>query len=234
MATSVNVRLFARLRELCGVSELWLELPDGADAEACFAALAEEYPGIARLRQQLAVAINEEYSDWDRVLTSGDEVTFILPVSGGAAPPDELIRVTEEPIAAARLRELVASPDSGAIATFEGTVRDHTGDIATAHLEYEAHAQMAERVFREIAAEAHRNFSIDRIAIHHRLGRLEVGEVSVAIAVSSEHRAHAFAACRFAIDRLKVSAPIWKKEVGPDGASWVEGPQAGPVSSAGD
>ncbi len=134
--------------------------------------------------------------------------------------------VVPEPITAAGLRELVADPGQGAVCTFEGTVRDHTGKVATTHLEYEGHAGMAEKVFAEIAAAAQQRFAIGAMAIHHRVGRLEIGDVSVAIAVAAEHRAAAFDACRFAIDELKVSAPVWKKEFGPDGSFWVEGPGA--------
>ena len=132
--------------------------------------------------------------------------------------------VVPEPITAAGLRELVADSGHGAVCTFEGTVRDHTGGVATTHLEYEGHADMAEKVFAEIAEAAQGRFAIGAMAIHHRVGRLEIGDVSVAIAVAAEHRAAAFDACRFAIDELKVSAPVWKKEFGPDGSFWVEGP----------
>ena len=133
--------------------------------------------------------------------------------------------VVPEPISAAGLRELVAGPGQGAVCTFEGTVREHTGGVATTHLEYEGHAGMAEKIFAEIAAVAQQRFAIGAMAIHHRVGRLEIGDVSVAIAVAAEHRAAAFDACRFAIDELKVSAPLWKKEFGPDGSFWVEGPR---------
>jgi len=135
--------------------------------------------------------------------------------------------VVEEPISAAALVPLVASPSLGAICTFEGTVRDHSGQQAPTHLEYEAAAGMAEAIFADIAAAAAgKGSEIANMAIHHRVGRLEIGDVSVAIAVASEHRAAAFEACRFAIDQLKVSAPIWKKEFSPDGSHWVEGPTA--------
>ncbi len=142
--------------------------------------------------------------------------------------------VVEEPISAAALVPLVAGPSIGAICTFEGTVRDHSGEQATTHLEYEAAAGMAEAIFADIAAAAGERAEIAKIAIHHRVGRLEIGDVSVAIAVASEHRAAAFEACRFAIDQLKVSAPIWKKEFSPDGSHWVEGPTAQGVTSSGD
>lgn len=140
-----------------------------------------------------------------------------------------LFAVVEAPISAAALRDLVAGPGNGAVCLFEGTVRDHTGEASTAHLEYQAHAAMAARVFADIAAAARLRWSIAAMAIHHRVGRLEIGDVSVAIAVAAEHRAAAFEACRFAIDQLKVSAPVWKKEFGPDGSYWVEGPTATPV-----
>lgn len=127
-------------------------------------------------------------------------------------------------ISADALRPLVVSPGAGAVCTFEGTVRDHTGARETSHLEYEAYGPMAERVFKRIAAVAESRWPIAAMAIHHRVGRLEIGDVSVAIAVASEHRDAAFEACRYAIDQLKSSAPVWKKEFGPGGSFWVEGP----------
>lgn len=143
----------------------------------------------------------------------------------------ERFAVVDVPISAAALRELVVGAGNGALCTFEGTVRDHTGDTRTTHLEYEANASMATRVFADIAAAAAQRFGVDAVAIHHRVGRLEIGAVSVAIAVAAEHRAAAFDACRYAIDQLKISAPIWKKEFGPDGSYWVEGPSAAPVKA---
>lgn len=130
--------------------------------------------------------------------------------------------VVDAPISAAALRDLVAGAGNGAVCTFEGTVRDHTGETLTSHLEYEAHAEMATKVFADIAAAAAQRWGVDDVAIHHRVGKLDVGEVSVAIAVAAEHRAAAFEACRYAIDRLKEIVPIWKKEIAEDGAYWVE------------
>jgi|TARA_B100001750_G_scaffold234535_1_gene235995 molybdopterin synthase catalytic subunit len=137
-----------------------------------------------------------------------------------------LFAIVDVPISATALVPLVADPASGAICTFEGTVRDHTGDQVTSYLEYEAFTDMAETIFAEIAEAASERSLITSMAIHHRVGRLEIGEVSVAIAVSAEHRDAAFEACRFAIDQLKMSAPIWKKEFNADGSHWVEGPTA--------
>lgn len=232
---TVDVRLFARLRELCGNQpEVRLELEEGATAADAFAALCARCEGARPFRETLAVAINDHFGAWDDVLHSGDAVSFIPPVSGGSEVVGDVeprrFAVVETPISAASLRDEVAGPGHGAVCTFEGTVRDHTGEARTSHLEYEAHAELAEKVFADIAAAAARRWGISAMAIHHRVGRLEIGEVSVAIAVAAEHRAAAFDACRFAIDQLKVSAPVWKKEFGPDGSYWVEGPTATPVA----
>lgn len=145
---------------------------------------------------------------------------------------DELILLTGSPVSAARLRERVAGPGCGAIVTFEGTVRDHTGDFATDHLVYEAYSGMAEKVLAEIVAEVEERWAVGAVAVQHRTGRVEVGEVSVAVAVAAPHRDQAFAACRHVIDQLKVRAPIWKKEVGPDGEAWIEGPRRTPSGRA--
>jgi molybdopterin synthase catalytic subunit len=132
-----------------------------------------------------------------------------------------MVRLTCEPIEHAQLTEAVRRPGCGAVVTFLGTVRDLTGDEVTVALEYEAYPPMAERQMAEIAREAEARWLVGAIELVHRLGRLEVGEISVAVAVSCPHRADAFAACRFAIDRLKEVVPIWKKDLGPDRASWV-------------
>jgi len=146
---------------------------------------------------------------------------------------EDMISVREEPISAAALEELVRRDSAGAIVTFEGTVRDHSGDRATEYLEYEAYGTMVTKVLGEIVAAAKERWSLLEVAVHHRTGRLGVGEVSVAIAVSAEHRGAAFEGCRFVIDELKLSAPIWKKEVGPDGSEWVTGPFPGTDSPTG-
>jgi len=143
---------------------------------------------------------------------------------------EKLISVREEPISAQALQELVSRDAAGAIVTFEGTVRDHSGERATEYLEYEAYDAMVVKVLREIAATAKERWPLLEVAVHHRTGRLGVGEVSVAIAVSAEHRGAAFEGCRFIIDELKAAAPIWKREVGPDGSEWVSGPAPGPDS----
>ncbi len=141
----------------------------------------------------------------------------------GDPKPFVRVALTREVIAAATLADTVRGARAGAVATFEGTVRDHHEGKAVSHLEYEAHSPMAVAVIEQIVAEAAERWDVERIAVRHRLGRLEIGEVSVAIAVSSAHRATAFGAMRYVIDTLKARAPIWKRETGPDGSFWVEG-----------
>lgn len=144
---------------------------------------------------------------------------------------DDLIRIVDDPIDVRRLRARVDDPRAGAVATFEGVVRDHNRGVAVDHLEYEAYAAMAEKEFARIVGEARSRWPLHRLAVVHRVGRLEIGEVAVAVVVSASHRAAAFDACRWIIDRLKEQAPIWKKEFGADGSHWLEGPE---VEVAGD
>ena len=138
--------------------------------------------------------------------------------------------ITEEPISADALYDQVAKRWNGAVVTFCGIVRDHSGDRRTDYLVYEAYREMAEKKMAEIGAEIRRKWGIRDIAILHRIGRLEIGDISVLIAVASPHRAQAFEACRYAIDRIKENVPIWKKEVGEDGEVWIEGPADPAVS----
>lgn len=141
-----------------------------------------------------------------------------------AAKTDPWVELTEEEISAAALRGRVLSPSSGAVATFEGTVRDHHEGKAVAYLEYEAYVPMAEAELRSVAAEALERWDVEAVAVTHRFGRLEIGDVAVAIAVGAAHRGPAFDALRYVIDTLKERVPIWKRETGPDGTFWIEGP----------
>lgn len=135
------------------------------------------------------------------------------------------VELTRDPIAAKPLADMVRTSASGAVATFEGTVRDHHAGKAVSHLEYEAHAPMAVREMRAIAERACRHWPLEAVALRHRVGKLEIGDVAVAIAVSAAHRGPAFDALRYLIDAIKERAPIWKRETGPDGTFWIEGPE---------
>jgi len=204
----VTVRLFAGLRERAGWSRK--ELDGVGRVEEVWPALrlGDEPPG-------LLIAVNRSYAERGQELADGDEVAFIPPVSGGA------LRLSEEPLdLLAPVRE-VASDDAGAIATFVGTTRARSRGRAVVHLDYEAYPEMAEEMLASLAASLTQQYGLCGVAIHHRVGRVEIGEPSVAIAVSAPHRAEALAACREAIDTLKETIPLWKKEVYEGGEEWI-------------
>jgi molybdopterin synthase catalytic subunit len=228
---TVRVRAFALLRDVLGSAELTVALPAGADVAALLARLAEEHPAAGLPARRFTTAVNRSYAPPETILANGDEVALIPPVSGGAA---KLFEVVERPITIDEVAARVAAPENGAITLFVGTVRGVTkgragaaGDLITDYLEYEAYAEMAEASLEGIAGEAMARWpAVRAVSIVHRTGRLEVGEASIVIAVAAGHRQDTFDACHYIIDRVKQVAPIWKREVGPDGASWVEGPES--------
>jgi MoaE-MoaD fusion protein len=204
----VTVKVFAGLRERAGWAERDLE--DVARVGDVWAALdlGEEPAG-------LLYAVNRDYADADRALSEGDEVALIPPVSGGA------FRLSNAPLSLDTVVDEVRSEAAGAIATFIGTTRVHSRDRTVRHLDYEAYEEMAEQVMAEIAGELKERYDLCEIAIHHRTGRVEIGEASVVIAVSAPHRQDALAACKDAIDTLKERVPLWKKEVYEGGEEWI-------------
>jgi molybdopterin synthase catalytic subunit len=204
----ITVRLFAGLRERAGVARL--ELDDVARVDEVWArlALGDEPAGVL-------YAVNREYAARDRELRDGDEVALIPPVSGGD------FRIAAEPLDLARATAEVETPEAGAIATFVGTVRRHSRDRDVQYLDYEAFEEMAEPMLARLADELAAKHEICKVAIHHRIGRVEIGEASIVIAVSAPHRAAAFDACREAIDTLKQTIPLWKKEVYAGGEEWI-------------
>jgi molybdopterin synthase catalytic subunit/molybdopterin converting factor small subunit len=200
--------LFAGLRERAGwdVQEL-----DGVTR------VDEIWPalGLGPEPAGLLYAVNKEYARRDRELAEGDEVALIPPVSGGD------FRLSEEPLSLDAVVDEVRDDEAGAIATFTGTTRIRSRGRTVTHLEYEAYAGMAEKVIAEIAEELQARYEVCAIAIHHRTGRVEIGEPSVVIAVSAAHRQNALAACKDAIDALKERVPLWKKEVYEGGEEWI-------------
>jgi molybdopterin synthase catalytic subunit len=203
----VTVRLFAGLRERAGWSRREIDAATVGDVWATLG-LGDEPAG-------LLYAVNREYAGRDRELHDGDEVALIPPVSGGA------FRVTEEPLSLEAVVAEVADERAGGVATFTGTVRRQSRGREVQRLEYEAYAEMAEDVMAQLAGDLLGSHDLCAVAIHHRVGRLEIGEASVAIAVSAPHRQDALAACREAIDRLKETVPLWKKEVYEGGEEWI-------------
>jgi len=204
----VRVRLFAGLRERAGWSER--ELEDVARVADVWPAL-----DLGAEPQGLLYAVNKEYADANRELADGDVVALIPPVSGGA------FRLSAEPLSLEAVVDEVRSDAAGAIATFVGTTRVRSRDRTVVHLNYEAYEEMAEQVMAQIAAELAGRYELCAIAIHHRTGRVEIGEASVVIAVSAPHRQDALAACKDAIDTLKERVPLWKKEVYEGGEEWI-------------
>ena len=206
----VAVRLFAGLRERAGARSRALDLPEGATVADVWPALGlgEEPPG-------LLYAVNRAYVERTRALAAGDEVALIPPVSGGA------FLLSEQPLSLDAALAEVASDEAGAIATFVGTTRARSRGRDVVRLEYEAYEGMAEATMARIAGDLRERYDLLGVAIHHRVGTVELGERSVVIAVSAAHRADALAACRDAIDELKLSVPLWKKEIYVGGEEWI-------------
>jgi len=204
----IRVRLFAGLRERAGWSERELDGIGRVSDVWPALQLGDEPAG-------LLYAVNREYAEPDRELRDGDEVALIPPVSGGA------FRVTEEPLSLEAAVAEVADDRAGAVATFTGTVRRQSRGREVTRLEYEAYAEMAEEVMAQLAAGLEQRYELCAVAIHHRVGTLAIGEASVVVAVSAPHRQDALAACKDAIDTLKQTVPLWKKEVYEGGEEWI-------------
>ncbi len=211
----MTVRLFAGLRERAGVSRLELEIADGARAEDVYPrlGLGDEPPG-------LLYAVDRAYVERGHPLADGDEVALIPPVSGGAETGGAF-RITAEPLDVAAVIAEVAADEAGGIASFVGTVRSSSRGRDVLHLEYEAFEEMAEPMLEELGAALTERHGLSAVAIHHRIGRVEIGEPSVVVAASAPHRASALDACREAIDTLKETIPLWKKEVYVGGEEWI-------------
>lgn len=220
----VEVLLFATLKDRAKTSRLSVELPQGGDVSQLQEVLAHLLPSLAAALPTAIAAVNHEFAFPDTPLNEGDEVAFFPPVSGGEGWP-ELFRLTTEEPNLNELVKFVTRPTTGAVCLFTGTVRGQTGKRRTLRLEYEAYAPMAEAKMRQVAAEIRARWpQVEGIAMIQRIGSLEVGDLTVLIAVSAPHRdAGAFEAARYGIDRLKEIVPIWKKEISPDGEAWVEG-----------
>jgi molybdopterin synthase catalytic subunit len=206
----VRIRLFAGLRERAGTGSRTLELPEGATVGDVWPEL-----GLGEEPAGLLYALNKRYAERSAAVGDGDEVALIPPVSGGE------FRLTAEPLSLDAVVREVARDEAGAVASFLGTVRNRSRDRNVLFLEYEAYEGMAEAMMEELARELQAKHDVLEVAIHHRVGRVEIGEPSVAIAVSAAHRAAALAACREAIDTLKGTVPLWKKEVYEGGEEWI-------------
>jgi len=248
----VRILFFGQLKEVAGRERDTLELPEGARVADLLRRYAEVKPALQPYYDVMAVALNQEYSQAGAALHEGDEVALIPPVSGGsgeglrgkantpgkaALTPerakaarsgdpgarDAKIEIVWEKIDSHAVVETIKRPEDGAVAVFEGIVRNHSRNRRTLYLDYEAYEPMALKKLEGLAEQARAQFAVREVAIMHRLGRLEIGETSVLIVVASAHRGAAFDACRWMIDTLKKTVPIWKKEHFEDGAVWADG-----------
>jgi MoaE-MoaD fusion protein len=229
----VRVVYFGSLKEIVGQGGQELELPDHAPASVLWERLRTTYPALQRYERAVAIAVNHEYAKPERELHDGDEVGFLPPVSGGnvdvkaASAKLPLVsshaRIQAERIDTPAIVEQLKRGEDGAVTVFDGIVRDNTRGRKTLYLEYESYAEMAIAEMEKLAERALAEFAVRDVRLVHRLGRLEIGETSVLIAVASAHRGATFDACRFLIDMLKKSVPIWKKEFFEDGAVWADG-----------
>ena len=230
----ISVRAFASYREAIGAPSVRLDVPEGSSPGQVWDRLLGRYPRLASLPKPHAFAINEEYVQESYALRERDELVLIPPVSGGAPKSsrspqspqssqstEAWVELVERAIDVNALLERVKHPQAGGIVLFLGTVRDNDRGRHVKFLEYEAYQPMALKEMNRVVEEARRRWPLLGIAIVHRLGHLDVGDISVAIAVSSGHRKEAFEAGRYAIDTLKQTVPIWKKEVWEGGEAWI-------------
>jgi len=213
------------MRDLVGQGTLERTLPAPATVADLLAALQTEFPALDGVTSRMIISVNREFAQTGTPLADGDEVAMFPPVSGGSNANNSKFAVTFDPISLDEWAAKVVQPQTGAVAVFGGTVRNVSAGQAVERLEYEAYEEMALAKLRQVAQEARQQWpKIVDIAIVQRIGRLEVGENAVIVAVSSPHRNDGcFEACAFAINRLKEIVPIWKKEIGPDGSQWIEG-----------
>lgn len=238
----VRVIAFGVLKEWLGGPALGIELPAGATVRDLWEKLIEDSPAGSDCRPELhgiAVGVNAEFATASHALQEGDEVALLPPVSGGTARPGPartaeapeqsehepavVVSLTREPIDAGKIVAAAKRGEDGAVVVFDGIVRNHSRGRRTLHLDYEAYEEMAVRQMNELGRKARERFSVRQVTMLHRLGRLEIGETSVFIVVASAHRSAAFEACRWLIDSIKQTVPIWKKETFADGAVWAPG-----------
>jgi molybdopterin synthase catalytic subunit len=231
----IRVLLFGQLKDICGRSQEELDLPAGSHVSVVLAHYSKTSPKFESLVSSIACSVNQEYASGAIVLQEGDEVGLLPPVSGGAAGTSnntdkkmedlrsEHCAIVREEIDLAAMHSALKDPRDGALVVFDGVVRDNSRGRRTLYLDYEAYERMALNEMEKLAHAALERFAVRDVRILHRLGRLEVGETSVAIIVASAHRAAAFDACRWLIDTLKKTVPIWKKEHFEDGAVWADG-----------
>jgi molybdopterin synthase catalytic subunit len=228
----IRVLFFGQLKDVAGRASDEIRIEGAPDVQAVFDYYANRFPKLRQLEASIVLARNEEFSSRSAAVEDGDEIAFLPPVSGGSGPFTHEIRdvdtgnffaLTRAPIETRALINFVQRPEDGAVVDFEGVVRNHSKGRSSLYLDYECYEAMAVKMMAQIGREIAASHAIGRIALVHRLGRMEIGEASVAVVVSAPHRRPAFEAALEGINRLKKMVPIWKKEYFADGEVWVEG-----------
>jgi molybdopterin synthase catalytic subunit len=227
----VRILFFGILKDLAGKSSDTLEMTEGSSVRELLSLCSAQLPKLRESLPSIAVAVNQEYAGPETALKSGDEVALLPPVSGGSEKSDAAtesssgrqVLIVRDAIDTSAVLNRIKRGEDGAAVVFEGVVRNQTRGRKTLYLDYEAYEEMALQQMEGLAEQAIQQFQVREIALVHRLGRLEIGEISVLIVVASAHRAAAFDACRWLIDTLKRTVPIWKKEHFEDGAVWADG-----------
>jgi molybdopterin converting factor subunit 1 len=217
----IRVLFFGVLRDVTGLREDSIDVPDGGRAASVFEHYSARFPRLREMSASIVLAVNQKFCGPSAPLSDGDELAFLPPVSGGA--DDNIFALTRDPIDASRLARRILRGEDGALVTFEGVTRNNSKGRATRYLEYECYEPMAVKTMAEIGGEIARSFEITRVAMVHRLGRVEIGETSVVVIATAPHRRPAFEAALEGINRLKRLVPVWKKEYFSDGDVWVDG-----------
>ena len=227
----IRVLLFGQLKDIVGRSEESLDVQPGASLSDLLARYAENFPRFKPITGSIACSLNREYAPASSLLHEGDEVGFLPPVSGGSPISTEIQQelhsehcaIVRDRIHSQKIADMIKAPEDGAVAIFEGIVRNNSRGRRTLYLNYEAYESMAITELEKLAQTALEKFKVRDVRLVHRLGRLEIGETSVLVVVASAHRGPGFDACRWLIDTLKKTVPIWKKEHFADGAVWADG-----------
>ena len=229
---TVRVLFFGAARDVTGHEDIVVALNAPANTESARTQILSRYPDLQRFGNSLLLVVNQEYAQPEREIHDGDELALFPPVSGGSEVPQtsvcdsqshDFFELTTDPIDVGAISRRVVLPECGATVTLDGYAREWTKGRRTLYLVYQAYEPMALSEMKRLGDQAHKQFDIAHIGIVHRIGRLEIGETSVVIAVGAPHRRAAFEACEWAIRELKRTVPIWKKEFFEDGEVWVEG-----------
>ena len=220
---SIKVRLFAALKEIIGKNQLDLQITEGSTVKDVIAVIEETYPAVKKIIKISKYAVNMEYTETEKKLAEGDEITIIMPVSGGVYSASETnmhIEITGEKIDDAKVLDFISDISAGSVLLFNGTVRDNDDGRPVEYLYYEAYEEMAVKEIKKLISAAFNKYNILKVCVIHRTGKMDAGEISISIGVSSPHREDSYLASKFLIDNIKETVPVWKKEMFEEGGRW--------------